>query len=90
MGKEKILFSSEEKTDAQRVAAFLHQLADRLLEGEITLKQGDKEVVTEIPGRLVLEVKLEDEAKKQRVKRGLEIELEWYVGETDPGGVSLG
>ena len=90
MGKETVLFSSEEKTDTQRVAAFLHQLADKILEGELRLKQGDEEIVTEIPKRLVLEVKLEDEAKKQRVKRGLEIELEWYVGESDPGGVSLG
>ena len=90
MGKETVLFSSEEKTDTQRVAAFLHQLADKILEGELRLKQGDEEIVTEIPKRLVLEVKLEDEAKKQRVKRGLEIELEWYVGESDPGGISLG
>ena len=67
MGKETVLFSSEEKTDTQRVAAFLHQLADKILEGELRLKQGDEEIVTEIPKRLVLEVKLEDEAKKQRV-----------------------
>ena len=48
----KVRLNSEEKTDAQRVAAFLHQLADRLLEGENPLKQGDKEVVTGIPGSL--------------------------------------
>ena len=90
MGKETVLFSSEEKKDLQSVAAFLHQLADKPAENKVTLLQGMEEIQVEIPNNVVLELKVEEELKKKKTKQSLEIEIEWYVGEEVPGGVELG
>jgi len=90
MGREVILFSSEEKKDLQSVAAFLHQLADKLAENRVILRQGSEELVVEIPNNVVLEIKVEEELKKKKTQQSLEIEIEWNVGEDDPASLELG
>jgi amphi-Trp domain-containing protein len=60
MGKETVLFISEEKKDLQSVAAFLHQLADKLSENRIIFRQGAEEIVVDIPNNVVLEIKIEE------------------------------
>jgi amphi-Trp domain-containing protein len=93
MAKEQILFSSEEKTNAQHVSDFLRQLADKIQAGQVILKQAGEEVTADIPPNLVLEVKLEEEAKKKGTQRSLEVEIEWMVGSEGlpvKSGVSLG
>lgn len=90
MGKEVVLFSSEEQMDLQAVVQFLHDLADKLSEKEVTLRKGSEELTLKLPGQVVLEVKAEEEQKKQRTQRSLEIELEWYEGQEDEGSLSLG
>lgn len=81
MGKETILFKFEEKRDITGVAEFLRQLADKVEDQQVTLKQGKKEVLLQLPERVELEVKAEKEVGKKRVKKKLEIEIEWVVGE---------
>lgn len=90
MARETVLFSSEERTDSQRVAAFLHQLADRIIAREIILRHGDRELALTLPGHLVLELKVEEELKEAGKKRSLEIEIEWVEGGAAQGPVSLG
>ena len=90
MGKEIILFSTEEKSDRARVAAFLHELADKVTQGQVVLKSGAEELVLEIPHNIVLEVKAEEEAKKNKTQRSLEVEIEWILGDESGGGVTLG
>jgi amphi-Trp domain-containing protein len=90
MGREKILFSSEEKKDLKSVAAFLHQLADKLAEKRVILRQGTEEVVVEFPNNVVLEIKFEEELKKNKTQQSLEIEIEWNVGEEDSASLELG
>jgi amphi-Trp domain-containing protein len=90
MGREKVLFSSEERSTAQHVASFLRQLADKVEQNEIILRQGSEEVRLTIPNNLVLELKAEEEAKGERIQRSLEVELEWYEGEDADRSVSLG
>lgn len=89
MGKEVVLFSSEEHTDAQRVAAFLRELADKVSGGEVRLVKGDEQLTLQLPQKLVLEVKAEEEAKGSGTKHSLEVEIEWTDGE-DEGVLSLG
>lgn len=89
MAKEVVLFSSEEHTDAQRVAAFLRELADKVGSGEVRLVKGQETLTLQLPQKLVLEVKAEEEAKGTRTKRSLEVEIEWTDGE-DEGLLSLG
>jgi amphi-Trp domain-containing protein len=90
MGKETVLFSSEEKINSQQAAAFLHQLADKIAERQVVLRQGDNELVLVLPDQLVLELKVEEELKSGREKRTLEIELEWFEGGEAEGSVTLG
>jgi amphi-Trp domain-containing protein len=90
MGKETILFSSEEKKNLQSVAEFLHQLADKLAENNVILRQGTEELAVDIPNNVVLEIKVEEELKRDKTQQSLEIEIEWIVGDTASGGVELG
>ncbi len=90
MGRETVLFSSEEHTDRARVCAFLRELADRIESNSVVLKQGDAATEVDIPDDLVLEIKLEEEEKRSGVKHSLEVELEWQPGGSGGGKVSLG
>jgi amphi-Trp domain-containing protein len=89
VSKEVILFASEEPQSLKSVAAFLRDLADRLDSNQVILRKGAEELTVSIPNNVVLEVKVEEEAKKRRTQRSLEIEIEWYEGEAE-GSLSLG
>lgn len=89
MGRETILFKSEEKKTAAEVAAMLRVIADKVEAGGITLKSADSEVVLDIPGQVTLEIKAEEE-EGQKTKRSLEVEIEWVLGESADTGVSIG
>jgi amphi-Trp domain-containing protein len=90
MGKEIVLFKSEERKDLSSVVTFLHQLADKLAKNQVILRQGAEEIVVNIPNNVVLELKVEEEDKKGKVKRTLEVEIEWLEGDESGGAVTLG
>lgn len=89
MGKEVVLFKSEEKRSVQEVAGFLRELADKIAAQQVILQQGENEITLNLPAQITLEVKAEEEDKKTRTQRSLEVELEWNVGE-DAGPLTLG
>lgn len=89
MGKEVVLFASEEHVNAQHVSDFLRQLADKVEAGEVTLSKGSESLTLTLPQKLVLEVKAEEEEKGKGTKRSLEVEIEWMEGE-DVGRLTLG
>lgn len=88
-GDKTILLKSEEKRSLADVARFLRDLADKIENNQLTLKQGDQEFTLNLPDPVTLELELEDKDKKGRTKRQFEIEIEWYPGE-EGGAVSLG
>jgi amphi-Trp domain-containing protein len=90
MGKEMVLFESEERKDLSSVVAFLHQLAERLAKNQVILRQGAEEIVVDIPNNVVLELKVEEEDKRGKMKRTLEVEIEWTDGDESDGVVTLG
>jgi amphi-Trp domain-containing protein len=90
MGQEVVLFSSEERRDRTSVAAFLRELANKVESGQVVLQQGSQEIPLVIPEQVVLEIKAEEEDKKGRMKRSLEVEIEWMEGDESGGPVSLG
>ena len=71
-------------------SVFLHQLAEKLAEGRVLLRQGDEETELHVPDNVILEVQVEDEDKKAKgVQHSLEVEIKWF--DTDQGGpVELG
>ena len=67
-----MLFESEERRDLQSVSLFLHQIADKLAQIKVVLRQGAEELVLTIPNIVVLKLKVEEE-KKRYIKRTLEV-----------------
>ncbi len=91
MGREITLFESEERKSRSEVCAFLRAIADRIEDGQVTLKQGENELVLDLPGQLVLEIKAEDEDKGSKgTQHSLEIEIKWWKGIGEGGSVELG
>ncbi|MGD8665336.1 MAG: amphi-Trp domain-containing protein [Desulfobacterales bacterium] len=88
MGTETVLFKSEEKKASSDIANTLRQIADKIDEGTMVLKQGSEEISLEFPQNMVLELKIEEEQGK-KLKKSLEIELEWIIGEEQADGTTI-
>ena len=88
MGREIVLFKTEEKKTPGEAAAILRQIADKIEAGSVTLQKGGESIRLDVPGTVTLEIKVEEE-EKRRLKRSLEIEIEWLVGEAPESGVSI-
>ena len=89
MGRETVLFKSEEKKASIDVANTLRQIADKIDDGTMILKQGSEEITLEFPKNMVLELKIEEEQGKKKLKKSFEIELEWVIGEEQADGATI-
>jgi amphi-Trp domain-containing protein len=79
MGTETRLFKSEERKTRSELSEFVHQLADKISEGRVVLRQGQDEIKLELPETLILEVQVEDEDKGAKgVQHSLEVEIKWF------------
>lgn len=93
MGIETRLFKSEERKKRAEVGEFLRQIADKITNGEVILRQGAEEVVLRIPENLILEIQVEDEdedKKTQGLEHSLEIEIKWFDDDGSGGSLALG
>lgn len=91
MGRETELFKSKETKSRSEVTGFLRQLADRIDSGQVTLSSGKGGVTLDMPGHLILEVKVEDEEKRRKgTQHSLEVELKWFDDMPAAGGLTLG
>ena len=91
MGRETVLFKSEEKKNRQEVSDFLHRLADKIGDGQVVLRQGADDITLELPTGITLEIKVEDEVKKRKgIQHSLEIELKWFDNDKGSGSLELG
>lgn len=87
MGRETRLFKSEERKTRAEVSHFLHQLADKISEGQVVLRQGQEEIILQLPENLILEVQVEDEDKKTKgIQHSLEVEIKWFDNDQAGGG----
>ena len=91
MGKEKKLFKIEERRSRSDVSAFLQQLAEKIGEGRVILRQGQEELSLDLPHNLILEIQVEDEDKKRKgIQHSLEIEIKWFDSDAAGGPLELG
>ena len=88
MGRETVLFKSEEKKASSDIANTLRQIADKIDSGAMVLKQGAEEITLEFPKNMVLELKVEEE-QGRRLKKSFEIEVEWVIGEEQADGATI-
>jgi amphi-Trp domain-containing protein len=90
MGKETRLFKSEERKSRADLSAFVHQLADKISEGQVVLRQGQEEITLQLPQSLNLELQVEDEDKGTKgIQHSLEVEIKWFDDEQE-GSMELG
>jgi amphi-Trp domain-containing protein len=90
MGKEIKLFKSEEPKNRSEVSAFLHQIADKIEEGNVVLRKAGEEITLDIPHHLILEIEVEDEDKKSKgIQHSLEIEIKWFDNDMSSGPLEL-
>ncbi len=88
MSKEKVLYKSETPRTLAEVSDFLRQLAQWLEGRRIAFGDGEQQMVIEIPEQVVLEIKVEEEGGgRKRMKRSLEVEIEWVEGEMPAGSI---
>ena len=80
MGRETVLFKTEEKMTSSQAAGLLRQLADKIEKGSVSLSQGKQKVNLKVPAQVEVEVKAEKEVGKKRTKKKIEVEIEWLVG----------
>jgi len=90
MGKETKLFKSEERKNRSDVSSFLHQIADKIEEGRVVLRQAGEEITLKLPHNLILEIQVEDEDKKSKgIQHSLEIEIKWFDDDQSSGPLEL-
>lgn len=83
MGEERTLYESEARRTVPEVIDFLQQLAHWLGDRQLAFDDGDETVVITIPDDVVLEIEIEEEDEGDgRVKRSLEVEIEWIEEKT--------
>jgi amphi-Trp domain-containing protein len=87
MGRETVLFKTEEKKSAKEISQTLRLIADKIEEGTMTLSQGQDEVTVTFPAFMEIQLKVEEEEGK-RLKKKFEVELEWIPGAAGAGGGS--
>lgn len=89
MGRETVLFKSEEKKTRSEIAKVLRLMADKVEQGHISLSGEGGSVDLAFPENMILEIKAEEEMKRKTM-RSLEIELEWAVNGGEQSGVVIG
>lgn len=90
MGEERTLYDSETERTIPEVMAFLQELMHWLGDRRFIIDRGEETIVIEIPDEVVLEIEIEEEFEgENRVKRSLEIEIEW-VEEKEADAASNG
>jgi amphi-Trp domain-containing protein len=91
MGKETRLFKSEDRKYRDELSAFLTQLAAKIAEGEVVLRQGSEEIKLQLPNNLILEIQVEDEDKKRKgIQHSLELEIKWFDNDSSADPLELG
>lgn len=73
MGSKNMIYEMEGARTAAEAAAMLRDLADKIESGTVSYGQGAMLVA----GELTVSLEIEEKAKKDKIKRSIELELEW-------------
>lgn len=82
MGKEQVLFKSEEKMSSKNAAEILRAIADKIEKGKVVLVQGKNQTILKVPQKVEVEIKAEKETGRKKTTKKIEVEVEWVVGDT--------
>ena len=81
MSKGTLLFKSKQRMSRKEAADFLRHLADKIDQGNLTLKQGEQSLELNMPAEMALDVQVKDKDKGHKgLQHELEVEIKWYEG----------
>ena len=89
---EEVLFETEQTQTRAEIAAYLHDVATALENGEsLTMSAGDQSITMNPPERLTFEVKAEREGPVEGPgELSIEFELEWDDNDAEDGELQIG
>ncbi|HZK04418.1 MAG TPA: amphi-Trp domain-containing protein [Actinomycetaceae bacterium] len=86
----KVLLKAKSALTRDELADLLIGLADKIQNGRVTLSDGANTVDMQLPESLKVDIEVEDDVKPARIKRQLEIEIEWRVDEAGQPALDQG
>ena len=92
MGRETRLFKSEERKSRSEAGSLVRQLADKIEEGQVILRQGSEKLALQLPGEVIFEMQAEDEDKGANgMQHSLKLEIKWFDEDKESkGSLELG
>jgi amphi-Trp domain-containing protein len=91
MAKKTLLIKSKQRTNRTEASQFLHQLADKIAEGQVVLRQGPEEINLKLPQFLTLQFKADDKDKPRKgIEHRLEFEIKWFDDDSASAPLELG
>ncbi|PKK89712.1 MAG: hypothetical protein CVV64_12975 [Candidatus Wallbacteria bacterium HGW-Wallbacteria-1] len=79
MSDKNILLKTKEHRDLKDVVEFFRNMADMLEKREIILEKKGRTVQLIVPQIIELDFQVKEKATETKVKRGIEIDLEWII-----------
>ena len=79
MARSNVLIKTKSLLTREELADLLEELAAKIREGQATLSGAGGGVQLGLPEALQVDVQVKDSAKPSKIKRELEIEIEWVV-----------
>jgi amphi-Trp domain-containing protein len=91
MAKKQKLFRQKEPKARAEVSDFIQALSQKIGEGQVVLKGAAGDQTLELPQRMGLKVKASRKEKKHKgTKHNLTVQITWYEGDLQDGGLELG
>ena len=91
MAKKTKLFRHKTRKSKEQVGEFLQELGQKIIEGEVILKQNPQDLVLEMPHNMSLKLKVN---KKKKPSKGtwhtMSIKFSWYDSDHQEDPLALG
>lgn len=91
MAKKTSLFQHKTRKTKEEVSEFLQELAQKIAEGQVVMKQTPDDLVLNMPQHMSLKVKVNKKNKKGKgTRHKMSISLSWYDNDHQDDPLALG
>lgn len=79
MSEKNILLKTKEHRDLKDIVEFFRNMADMLEMSSLTFEKKGRTVQLQVPQILEMDLQVKEKVASNKVKRGIEIDLEWIT-----------
>jgi amphi-Trp domain-containing protein len=91
MARKTLLIKSKQRTNRGEASEMLRQLADKIAEGQVVLRQGPETITLTLPQYFTLQIKADDKDKPRKgIEHRLEVEIKWFDDDSASAPLELG